>query len=49
MANRYHRVIRILKSNDKRILMVKRKRTKGKTMIYITLHRKLKNEQHDPH
>jgi hypothetical protein len=29
--------------------MTKRKRTKGQTMIYKTLHRKLKIEQHEPH
>jgi len=29
--------------------MVKRKRTKGQTIIYKTLHRKLKIEQHEPH
>jgi uncharacterized protein YfaQ (DUF2300 family) len=29
--------------------MVKRKRTKGQTMIYKTLHRKLKIEQNEPH
>ena len=29
--------------------MTKRKRTKGKTMIYKTLHRKLNIEQHKPH
>jgi hypothetical protein len=29
--------------------MVQRKRTKGQTMIYKTLHRKLKMEQREPH
>jgi len=29
--------------------MVKRKRTKGQTMIYKILHRKLKIAQHEPH
>jgi hypothetical protein len=29
--------------------MVKRKRAKGQTMIYKTLHRKLKIEQQEPH
>ena len=29
--------------------MVKRKRTKGQTMIYKTLHRKLQIEQHESH
>ena len=29
--------------------MVKRKRTKGQTMINKTLHRKLKFEEHEPH
>jgi len=29
--------------------MGKRKRTKGQTMIYKTLDRKLKIEQHEPH
>ena len=29
--------------------MAKRKRTKGQTTIYETLHRKLKIEQHKPH
>jgi len=29
--------------------MVKRKRTKGQTMICKTLHRKLKIEQHEPY
>ena len=29
--------------------MVKRKRTKGQTMIYKTLHRKLTIEQHETH
>jgi hypothetical protein len=29
--------------------MTKRKRTKGQTTIYKTLHRKLKIEQNDPH
>jgi len=29
--------------------MAKRKRTKGQTTIYKTLHRKLKIEQHEPH
>jgi len=28
--------------------MTKRKRTKGQTMIYKTLHRKLKIDQHEP-
>jgi hypothetical protein len=28
--------------------MAKRKRTKGQTTIYKTLHRKLKIEQHEP-
>jgi hypothetical protein len=28
--------------------MTKRKRTKGQTTIYKTLHRKLKMEQHEP-
>jgi hypothetical protein len=30
-------------------IIAKRKRTKGQTMIYKTLHRKLKMEQHEPH
>jgi uncharacterized protein YxeA len=29
--------------------MTKRRRTKGQTMRYKTLHRKLKIEQHEPH
>ena len=29
--------------------MAKRKRTKGQSMIYKILHRKLKIEQHEPH
>ena len=29
--------------------MVKTKRTNGQTMIYKTLHRKVKTEQQDPH
>ena len=29
--------------------MANRKRTKGKTTIYKTLHRKLKIEKHEPH
>jgi len=29
--------------------MAKRDRTQGQTMIYKTLHRKLKIEQHEPH
>ena len=29
--------------------MVKRKRTKGQTILYKTLHIKLKIEQHEPH
>jgi len=29
--------------------MAKRKRTEGQTMIYKTLHRKLKINQHVPH
>jgi len=29
--------------------MGKRKRTKGQTAIYKTLHRQLKIEQHEPH
>jgi hypothetical protein len=29
--------------------MSKRNRTKGQTMIYITIHRKLKIEQYEPH
>ena len=29
--------------------MNKRKRTKGQTIIYKTLHRKLEIEQHEPH
>ena len=29
-------------------IMTKRKETKGQTMIYKTLHRKLKIEQHEP-
>ena len=29
--------------------MTKRKRTKGQSIIYKTLHRKLKIEQHEPH
>jgi hypothetical protein len=29
--------------------MAKRKRTKGQTTIYKTLHRKQKMEQHEPH
>jgi len=29
--------------------MAKRKRTKGQTMIYKTIHRKLKIEQLEPH
>ena len=32
---------------EKNNTMVKRKRTKGQTTIYKTLHRKLKVEQHD--
>jgi len=29
--------------------MIKRQMTKGQTMIYKTLHKKLKIEQHEPH
>jgi len=29
--------------------MAKRKRTKGQTTIYKTLHKKLKIDQHEPH
>jgi len=29
--------------------MAKRRRTKGQTLIYKILHRKLKNGQHEPH
>jgi hypothetical protein len=45
------RSLKIPKGNqrmtDKR--KTKRIRTKGQTMIYKTLHRKLKTKQHDPH
>jgi len=29
--------------------MVNRKKIKGQTMIYKTLHRKLKTKEHEPH
>jgi len=29
--------------------MIKRKKTKGQTMIYKTLHRKIKIKQHEQH
>ena len=40
-------VIRI-RISKKYNTMTKRKRTKGQTTIYKTLHRKLKMEQHEP-
>jgi predicted component of viral defense system (DUF524 family) len=43
-------VIRIrISKKDKTIQWKKEKRTKGQTMIYKTLHRKLKIEKRDPH
>ena len=48
------RVIRTDNTMIKRVIrtdntMTKRKRTKEQIMIYKTLHRKLKIEQHEPH
>jgi hypothetical protein len=38
---------RVIRRTDN--TMANRKSTKGQTMIYKTLHRKLKVEQHEPH
>jgi hypothetical protein len=37
------------KVEDTKRVMAKRKMRKGQTMSYKTLHRKLKNEQHEHH